>query len=57
MTDKIKFTNNGESHELPIDSSKTLRPSSVSPDMKLTVTGSFTSKIVFNSDKIGRAHV
>ena len=40
MTDKITFTTNGESHELPIDSSKTLRPSNVSPDMKLTVTGS-----------------
>ena len=49
MTDKITFTSNGESHELPIDGSKTLRPGNVSPDMKLTVTGSFnpTTKIVF----------
>ena len=37
MTDKITFTSNGESHELPIAGSKPLRPSSVSPDMKLTV--------------------
>jgi hypothetical protein len=37
MTDKITFTTNGEQHELPIDSSKTLRPGNVSPDMKLTV--------------------
>lgn len=53
MTDKIAFTSNGESHELPIDSSKTLRPSNVSPDMKLTVTGSFNPPplIVFNSGK------
>lgn len=36
MTDKITFTTNGESHELPIDGSKTLRPGNVSPDMKLT---------------------
>jgi hypothetical protein len=42
MTDKITFTSNGESHELPIDGSKTLRPGNVSPDMKLTVTGSFS---------------
>lgn len=49
MTDKITFTSNGESHELPIDGSKTLRPGNVSPDMKLTATGSFNSlsKIVF----------
>ena len=37
MTDKITFTSNGESHELPIDGSKTLRPGNVSPSMKLTV--------------------
>lgn len=51
MTDKITFTSNGESHELSIDGSKTLRPGNVSPDMKLTATGSFNSlsKIVFNS--------
>lgn len=41
MTDKITFTSNGERHELPIDSSKTLRVGDVSPDTKLTVTGSF----------------
>lgn len=51
MTDKITFTSNGESHELPIDGSKTLRPGNVSPSTKLTATGSFNpqSKIVFNS--------
>lgn len=51
MTNKITFTSNGESHELPIDSSKTLRPGNVSPDMKLTATGSFIppTRIVFNS--------
>ena len=41
MTDKITFTVGGERHELPIDSSKTLRVGDVSPDTKLTVTGSF----------------
>lgn len=59
MTDKITFTVGGERHELPIDSSKTLRVGSVSPDTKLTVTaskmtvtGSFIppTRIVFNSD-------
>lgn len=50
MTDKITFTSNGERHGLPIDSSKTLRVGSVSPGMKLTVTGSFIppTRIVFN---------
>lgn len=52
MTDKIKFTIGGESHELPIDSSKTLRVGGISPDMKLTVAGAYTptTRIVFNSD-------
>lgn len=52
MTNKITFTSNGESHELPIDSSKTLRPGNVSPDMKLTVTGSFNPPplITFNQN-------
>lgn len=60
MTDKIKFTVGGESHELPIDSGKTLRPGNVSPDMKLTLTASKwpvtpshnllpPTKIMFNS--------
>lgn len=35
MTDKITFTSNGERHELPIDSSKTLRVGNVSPSTKL----------------------
>lgn len=42
MTDKITFTSNGERHEMPIDSSKTMRVGDVSPDMKLTMTGSPT---------------
>jgi hypothetical protein len=59
MTDKIAFTIGGEQHDLPIDSSKTLRVGDISPDTKLTltaskmtVTGSFIppTKIVFNSD-------
>lgn len=52
MANKITFTSNGESHELPIDSSKTLRPGNVSPDMKLTVTGSFNPPplITFNQN-------
>jgi hypothetical protein len=55
VTDKITFTSNGESHDLPIDSSKTLRPGSVSPDMKLTVTGSFNPPplIVFRPQASG----
>lgn len=59
MTDKITFTSNGERHDLPIDSSKTLRVGDVSPDTKLTVTASKLpmmglfippTRIVFNSD-------
>ena len=59
MTDKITFTVGGESHELPIDGSKTLRVGDISPETKLaltaskmTVTGSFIppTRIVFNSD-------
>ena len=53
MTDKIKFTVGGESHELPIDSSKTPRVGNVSPDMKLTVAGAYTptTKIMLGSGK------
>lgn len=49
MTNKITFTVDGERHELPIDGSKTPRVGSVSPEHKLTVTGSFvpTPSIAF----------
>lgn len=40
MPDKITFKIGGEEHVLPIDSSNTLRVGSVSPETKLTVTGS-----------------
>jgi hypothetical protein len=40
VTDKITFTVGGESHELPIDSSKTPRVGDISPDTKLTLTAS-----------------
>ena len=55
MTDKITFKTNGEEHVLPIDSSKTLRVGSVSPDMKLTVTGSLLPPplITFNQQGAG----
>jgi hypothetical protein len=55
MTDKITFTTNGGQHELPIDGSKTLRPGNVSPDMKLTVAGSFNPPplIVFRPQASG----
>lgn len=53
MTDKITFNVGGERHDLPIDGSKTLRVGSITPDMKLTVTGAYTpiTKIMFSSGK------
>lgn len=56
VTDKITFKTGGEEHVLPIDSSKTLRVGSVSPDMKLTVTGSLLPPplITFNQQGAGR---
>lgn len=52
MTDKITFKTGGEEHVLPIDSSKTLRVGSVSPETKLTVTGLLTPPplITFNQN-------
>lgn len=52
MTDKITFKTGGEEHVLPIDSSKTLRVGSVSPETKLTVTGSLMPPplITFNQN-------
>jgi len=57
MTDNynITFTSNGERHEIPIDGSKTLRVGTVSPSMKLTVTGCSTPPplIVFKAQASG----
>lgn len=54
MTDKITFKIGGEKHVLPIDSSKTLRVGSVSPETKLTAETVGLSippqKIVFNQN-------